>query len=82
MPLKSENGPSVISTTCPTRNGISSLGAASATSSAMPSRRLTSSFRSGCGNFPAPTNLITPWMLLITWSDSWFISISTRTYPG
>ena len=79
MPLKSENGPSVISTTWPTRKGISSLGSDSATSSTMPSRRFTSSERSGCGNFPAPTNLITPWMLLITWSDSWFITISTRT---
>src|SRR5207249_5641947 len=70
VPEKSENGPSEISTTWPIRNGMVSCGSSSFTASSMPSRRFTSSGRSGIGSRPVPTNLITPWMPLIVWSVS------------
>src|SRR5439155_700026 len=76
---KSENGPSVISTTWPTRKGMCSWGSSSFTASSIPSRRFTSSERSGIGIRPVPTNLITPWMPLITWIVSWFKTMFTST---
>src|SRR5438105_2373938 len=77
--LKIVTSTGVIIPTWPIRNGIVSCGSSSFTASSMPSRRFTSSGRSGIGSRPVPTNLMTPWMPLIVWSVSWFLSMSTST---